>query len=62
MTAEGGGREGEDALEVGKERGVVEGAAGGRRVGVPAGEGKSGGEGEPVAVHLEVGAAVRRDQ
>lgn len=55
------GGEGEEELEVGEERGVVEGPrAGGVRV--PADEGEGGGESEPVAVDLEVGAVVRRHQ
>lgn len=51
----------EEELEEGEEGRVIEGPGAGL-VGVPAGEGEGAGEGEPVAVDLEVGAAVGRDQ
>lgn len=51
----GGNRE--EELEVGEERGVVEGPGAGG-VDVPLRDGEGGGEGEPVAVHLKVRAAV----
>lgn len=51
----------EEDLEEGKEGRVIEGPEAGL-VGVPAGEGERAGEGEPVAVDLEVGAAVGGDQ
>lgn len=55
----GGG--GEEELEVGEEGGIVECPwAGG--VEVPEGEGEGGGEGEPVAVDFEVGAAIGGDE
>lgn len=56
-----GGEEGEEFLEVGEERGVIEGPLAGG-VGVPAGEGEGMSEGEPVAVDFEVSAAVGWDQ
>lgn len=56
-----GGEEGEEFLEVGEERGVIEGPLAGG-VGVPAGEGEGMREGEPVAVDLEIGAVVGRDE
>lgn len=47
----------EEELEEGEEGRVIEGPGAGL-VGVPAGEGEGVGEGEPVAVDLEVGALV----
>lgn len=58
---EEGGKEGEKALEVGEEGRVVESPWTGL-VGVPEGEREGVSEGEPVAVDLEVGAAVGGDE
>lgn len=52
--------EGEEALEVGEERRVVERPLAGL-VEVPFGERERVRDREPVAVDLEVGASVRRD-
>lgn len=58
---DGAGRVGQEELEEGEEGRVIEGPGAGL-VGVPAGEREGVGEGEPVAVDLEVGAAVGGDQ
>lgn len=55
------GEDREEFLEVGEERRVIEGPLAGS-VGVPAGEGERMGEGEPVAVDLEIGAVVGGDE
>lgn len=56
-----GGEEREEFLEVSEERRIIEGPLAGG-VGIPAGERERIGEGEPVAVNFEVGAAVGRDE
>lgn len=58
---EEGGGEGEEVGEVREEGRVVEGPNGGG-VKVPLADGEGRGQGEPVAVHLEVRAPVGRDQ
>lgn len=58
---DGAGGEGEEELEEGEEGRVVEGPGAGL-VGVPTGDGEGVGQGEPVAVDLEVGAPVGGDQ
>lgn len=56
-----GGREGEEVGEVGEKRGVVEGPNRGG-VEVPLADREGGGQGQPVAVHLEICAPVGWDQ
>lgn len=58
---DGAGGVREEELEEGEEGRVVEGPGAGL-IGVPAGDGEGVGEGEPVAVDLEVCAAIGGDQ
>lgn len=55
------GENSEEALEVGKERRVIEGPGAGL-VGVPLGEREGVGESEPMTVDLEVRAVVGGDE
>lgn len=58
---EKGGWKGEEVGEMGEERRVIEGPNGGG-IEVPLSDGEGGGQGQPVAMHLEIRAPIGGDE